>query len=232
MKKQKREWFPNNRAAQMVMFTNIKAKIGGYAAILPLTAAQVGRIEAICDVFTAVYNFTEQTRATGTSITEWQDNVFTGSPAGDIAPDPPPFPSFAKPTGFTIGIFEEFRDLRDKIIEADGYTDAIGEDLMLVAPEADDVIEDALIPEIGVQTSIGYKVQVTGSLQGTDAMKFYYRRKGGEFVAVGFLTKLPGEFPIPPQTAGTAESGEIYAVFVKDNEEIGQRSLLHSITLS
>lgn len=232
MKKPNLDWFPRSRANQAVMFTNVKAKIGGYAAILPLTAAQVARIEAICDVFIAVFNFTEQVRATGTSITEWQDDIFTSSPPGDPAPDPPSFPVFAKPTGFTIGIFDEFRDLRDKIVGADGYTTAIGEDLMIVAPKADDVIEDNLLPEIGVKTEPGYKVKVTGSLQGTDAMKFYYKRKGGEFVTVGFLTKLPGEFQITPQTAGNAESGELYAVFIKDNEEIGQPSLIHPVTIS
>lgn len=232
MKKKKGDWFPKSRANQAVMFTNVQAKIGGYAAVLPLTIAQVDRIEAICDIFIAVFNFTEQTRATAVAITEWQDDVFTSSPPGDPAIDPPPFPVFVKPTGFTIGIFDEFRELRDKIVEADGYTQAIGEDLMIVAPKADDIIEDNLIPEIGVKTSVGYKVKISGSLQGTDALRVYYKRKGGEPAAVAFLTKLPAEFQITPQTPGNPESGEIHAVFFKDNEEIGQPSLIHPITIS
>lgn len=233
MKRKKGDWLPKSKAAQMIMFTNVRAKIGGYAAILPLTAAKVSRIEAICDIFIAVFNFTEQARATYSSLTEWQSNVFTGSPSGSAAPDPPPFPVFTAPASFTIGIFEEFRELRDDIVEADGYTDAIGEDLMIVAPESEDLSEAELIPEIGVQTAFGYTVEITGSLKGTDAMRFYYKRKGAAApVSVAYLTKLPGKFKIPPQTPGEPESGELYAFFIEDNEEIGQPSLIHPITLS
>ena len=54
---QSNDWFPSKLADQLVMFQNVKAKIGGYTAILPITAAQTTEITLICNEFIAVYNY-------------------------------------------------------------------------------------------------------------------------------------------------------------------------------
>jgi hypothetical protein len=235
MKKNQREWFPRNRSQQLDMFTNIKAKIGGYQEILPLTAGQVDRIMLVCETFITVYNFVEQTRATLKQLTEWQDLIFTaeGGLQGDGAPKAPTFNPVTLPDGAFVGLFPEFRKLRDDIVNADGYNAGIGEDLMIVAPEGEELNLNELVAQVKLTTAAGYKVRAEGSLHGMDAMRLDYQPKGaGNWTPVAFLTKLPAEFTIAPQTAGEPETGVIRAVLLEKNEEVGNFSPQYPITIS
>jgi hypothetical protein len=218
------------------MFTNIKAKIAGYEASLPLTAAQVTRVELICDTFISVYNFVEQSRATMQQLTDWQDLIFTadGGKPGDPIPAAPDFQDYTPKPGAFVGIFQEFRQLRDFIVAAPGYNHGVGEDLMIVAPEAEETDLSSLAPELKVTSpATGNKVRVEGSLQGASALRVDYQRKGaGAWLLVTILTKLPAEFTIAPQTPGEAETGVIRAVLMDKNEEIGNFSPLYPVTIS
>lgn len=235
MKKKQPDWFPRTRPQQLVMFTNIKAKIGGYQATLPLTAAKIDRVMLICETFIAVYNYVEQARASMQNLTDWQELIFTakGGTPGAIAPKAPTFGGVVLPDGAFAGIFQEFRELRDSILNADNYTPGIGEDLMIVAPEGDDWDLNELAASVRLTTLPGYKVRAEGSLQGMDAMRFDYQRKGaGVWSPVAFATRLPAEFAIAPQTPGEPETGVIRAVLLDKNAEIGQFSPLYPVTLS
>lgn len=215
------------------MFQNILAKIAGYTAVLPLTAAQVTRIELICEEFIAVYNYVTQARATTESLVEWRDNIFTGSPAGEAAKNPPAYPAYTAVTDSFIGIFTEFRELVDLIKASPGYNKAIGEDLMIVAPETEKALEAEIAPDLKVATESGYKVSVAGSMQGMDAMRIEYQRSGSTaWNIAAFLTKLPGTFVINPATPGQPENGQIRAIFIKKNEEYGIHSPCYPVTIS
>jgi hypothetical protein len=217
------------------MFTNVRAKIGGYEAVLPLSAAQVARVELICDTFITVYNFVEQTRATTQQLTDWQDLIFKGigGITGDSAPKALIFQIFELPVGSFVNIFEEFRELREQIVSADGYHDGIGEDLMIVAPKSDDLNLNELQASAKLTPLAGYKVRAKGSLRGMDAMRFDYQRKGAsDWTPVGFVTKLSAEFIITPQTPGEPETGVIRVVLMEKNQEVGQPSPLYPITIS
>lgn len=235
MPKRNLDWFPTTRPKQLVMFTNIKAKIAGYEASLPLATTKVERIELICDVFISVYNFVEQSRATMQQLTQWQDLIFTGKGGapGEPAPGAPKFQVYTPKDGAFVGIFQEFRQLRDDIVNADNYNAGIGEDLMIVAPEAEDTDLNDLAPELKVSTAAGYKVRVEGSLKGMEALRVEYQRKGASgFTPVAFLTKLPAEFTVTPQTAGEPETGVVRAVFMEKNVETGNFSPQYPITIS
>jgi hypothetical protein len=235
MKKRNSDWFPTTKPQQLNMFTNIKAKIGGYQATLPLEAAKVDRIILICETFITVYNFVEQTRATLKQLTDWQDLILTakGGVQGAAAPKAPTFDSVALPDDAFVGIFVEFRKLRDEIISAANYTPGIGADLMIVAPEGEDLDLSKLNASVNLTSLAGYKVRAEGSLHGMDAMRFDYQRKGvGTWTPVAFLTKLPAEFNIAPQTPGEPETGVIRAVLIEKNEEVGNLSPQYPITIS
>lgn len=227
------DWFPTRLSNVLVMLQNVRAKIMGYRTILPLTNPQVARIELICDEFEAVYNYVTQARATTESLVAWRDNIFTGSPAGDPAPAPPTFPVYAAVTDSFIGIFTEFRESVDLIKAAPGYTTAIGEDLMIVAPKQEKAIETDVIPDLKVTTAVGYEVSVAGSMQGNDALRVEYQRNGGTGWSIAaFLTKMPGTFTIAPHTPGQPETGRIRAIFIKKNADYGNTSPEYPVTLS
>ena len=79
-------WYPGGFAAQLAMYANVNAKIGTYAAVLPLTAPQVAKIELICETFQLLMTYVDQIQATTVSLIEWRDMVLTGFPMGDPAP--------------------------------------------------------------------------------------------------------------------------------------------------
>lgn len=230
---QANDWFPPRLADQAEMFANVNAKIGGYDAVLPLTIAQRTAIQLICEEFAAVYTYVLQCRAATESLVEWRNAIFSGDPVGAAAPAPPTYPTYNEVVGSTIGIFSAFRDWVDLIKALPGYTRAIGEDLMIVAVKPEERPEGEVTPELKVKTSPGYSVEVSGSLQGFDAMRVEYIRNGSStWNIAAFLTKMSGEFTITPATPGEPESGRIRAVFIKKNNEYGNFSPEYPVTVS
>ena len=231
--KKRNDWLPNRLATLLLMFQNIFAKIDGHAADLPLTAAQVARIKLICEEFIAVYNYVDQSRATTESLVEWRDRIFYGSPMGSTAKPPPGFPVYTEVVGSFIGIISEFRELRELIVALPGYTRAIGEDLMIVAIEATELVESEIAPDLKVRTESGYEVHLTGSMQGFKAMRIDYQRSAtAQWNQAAFLIKLPGRFTLTPQTPGQPEAGQIRAIFIDDNEPFGNYSPSYPVTIS
>lgn len=217
------------------MFTNMKAKIANYEDVLPLAAAKVTRIILICDVFIAVYNYVEQTRATMRNLTDWQDLIFTaeGGVQGEAAPAAPGFAALVLPVGAFVGIFDEFKDLVEDIKSADNYTAGIGEDLMIVAPEPDDLVVEEIVCGITPQAlPNSYKIRISGSLQGMSAVQVQYQRKGTNDIQNFFLTNLPAEITAVPATPGEPESGFVRGVLIKNNAPIGQWSPDFPVTIS
>jgi hypothetical protein len=218
------------------MFQNVRAKSDAYQTVLPLTLPQVERLNLICDIFINAYNYTSQSKAAMGALTNWRDNIFSGSPAGSAAPVPPAFGAPTMPAGSFIGIFAEFRKMVDLIKSSPGYTRAIGEDLMIVASQAGgadtNAIEDSIAPELKVSTSSGYNVKISGSLKGMDAMRVEYRPKNGEWELAGFFTNMPNQFTVSPQTPGAPEMGYVRGVFIRKSLPAGNPSPEYPVTVS
>jgi len=218
------------------MFQNIRAKVELYMNVLPLTVGQIERLHLICDVFVNAYNFATQSKSTMEAVTNWRDNVFTGAPAGTTIPPAPVFPVAAMPVGSFIGIFDEFRRTVELIKSSPGYTRAIGEDLMVVAPQnggADtNAVNNPVVPELKVATVSGYQVTIAGSLRGMDAIRIEYRPKNGDWTTAAFFTKLPGNFVVTPQTPGNPETGHVRGILIKKNEPVGNPSAEYPVTVS
>jgi|CXWL01.1.fsa_nt_gi hypothetical protein len=229
----KKPWFPSGLGNQAAMFSNIKGKIGGYTSVLPITAAQTTQIVLICNTFLTAYEYVEQIRASTSSLIEWRDLIFTGQPTGDPAPATPAYPSVSMPAGAFIGIITEFRELRELIVASPGYTEAIGEDLMIVGEEQGHAPEGSVAPSLNVTTATGYIVNVAGSMQGYDAMRIEYQRAGSTaWNIAAFATKMPANFTISPATPGQPENGRIRAIFIQKNADFGSYSPEYPVTIS
>jgi hypothetical protein len=231
-----KSWIPRTMPDQLVMFQNVGAKIELYQTVLPITTAQQDRIVLICDTFIGAYNFATQAKAAMEAITNWRDNVFYGSPAGTLVPTAPGVISPVLPATAFIGIFDEFRKLVDLIKSSPGYTRAIGEDLMIVAPASNgnggSNSIDNLMPALKVAAGGSYKVSISGSLKGMDAMRVEYRPKNGEWALAGFFTNMPNQFTVMPQTPGEPELGYVRGVFIKKSVPVGLPSADYPVTVS
>lgn len=232
----KKNWFPRTRSSQRAMFANIKDKVAGYETPLELKPAETARIILICETFLTVHDFVEQVRATAQGLTDWQNLIYDGEgdlKPGDPAPSAPVFQSVALPAGAFVGIFEEFKELVEDIKSSDGYTEAIGEDLMIVGEESagQDLGELAATLK-NIQPMTGYRISLDGSLQGMKMIRVEYRAKGANVPQTASFDKLPAVMTIYPKTAGEPETGHLRAFLLKNNEQVGQASPDYPVTLS
>lgn len=224
-------WWPTLMALQLVLMQNIRAKISNYESILPLTAEQIRDIHNLCDAFVAAFNATEQSRQTMQSMTAWRDEIFYGEPTGSTAPAAPAFAGAPAGT-FTLGVVKQLFEFRDLIVASPGYTEAIGEDLGIVGTQQPSRPASEYTPQLKTVTSPGYQVNVSGSMQGMDALRVEYAPKGGNYSTVAFLTNTPGGFQITPATPGEPETGRIRAAYIRKNEIYGNYSAEYPVTLS
>lgn len=224
-------WWPGQMSAQVSLMSNFRSKITGYATALSMTPEETASAIGLCDAFIAAYNLADQSKATMQAMTQWRDLVFEGGPEGSPAPNPPVFPEGMDIT-YTRGVVKQFVELRDRLITAKGYTEAIGEDLQIIGPEMGKIAPDLVQPDLKTKTSAGYYISLSGSMQGMDGMRVEYAPKGGTFATVAFLTNTPGGFSITPAVPGEPESGQVRAVFIKKNEDYGNFSANYPVTVS
>ncbi len=225
MKKKRAYWFPESRPKQRVMFANIKDKIAGYQTVLELKPAETARMILICETFLAVNDFVEQVRATAQGLTDWQNLIYEAGgelKAGDPAPAAPVFQTVTMPDGAFAGIFEEFKKLVEDIKAADGYTEAIGEDLMIVGDESEELNLGELVAALkNVQPMSGYRISLDGSLQGMKMIRVEYWAKGASVPQTDKFDKMPAVMTVTPKTPGEPETGHLRAFLLKDNQNVG-----------
>lgn len=217
--------------AQLVLVQNFKAKIGNYATALPLTPAQVTAAEELCDAFVGAFNAAEQCRQTMIAMTKWRDDVFSAEPVGSDAPPAPVFPVVGAVT-YKLGTVTQFFRLRDLIVASPGYTQGIGEDLGIVGATIIPTSPDQVQPQFKSVTVSGSTVNISGSMQGMDAMRVEYAPAGGSFRTVAFLTNTPGGFTLTRENPEVPETGQIRAVYIKKNAEYGNFSASYPVTVA
>ena len=155
------DWYPGNRAKQRMMYQNINAKIDGYKTKYGLTGAAVAEVHLICETFIHIDDKFNQNQATAKQMTEWRENVIKGKPAGNPVPPAPVFQAFNLPAGAFIGLEEKFRAFVRNLKENPVYSEADGVDLMIVAPEAEEIDLETVQPEIDVTAMPNAAVTVT-----------------------------------------------------------------------
>ena len=174
---------------------------------------------------------TEQCKTTMQALTQWRDDILYGDGSSLTPPQAPVFPVMGATT-YPEGSVKSFIRLRDQIVASPTYTSAIGEDLGVVGPEVSKPAPGSVVPMLKAQSSAGYWVNLSGSMQGMDALKVEYSRNGSDFTTVAFLTNTPQGFQVTPTNPGVPEKGFVRAVFIKKSEEVGQYSANYPVTLS
>ncbi|MGD9562941.1 MAG: hypothetical protein AB7F88_12925 [Pyrinomonadaceae bacterium] len=216
---------------QLVLMQNFQSKISVYGTTLGLTPAQVTAGQDLCAAFIGAVNSTELAKTTMQAMTQWREEILNGEQTGKT-PQAPVFPVVGATT-YPVGVVKSFIKLRDQIVASPSYTQAIGEDLGIVGAETGKPVLEFIMPDLKAATSTGYWVNLSGSMQGMDALRVEYSRDGGTtFQTVAFLTNTPGGFQITPQNPALPEKGVIRAVYIKRNAEIGNYSANYPVTLS
>jgi hypothetical protein len=227
------DWFPGKEADQLLVVQNINSKIGNYAAQLGLTAADVTRIQLLCQTFVDAVTKTYEAQETMEALVKWKNAIKNNATkAGEPAPAAPSFAAVTLPLGATVGVIDQLRAEVRQWKEADGYTEAIGKDLQIVTEKGEQPDPDAIVPEIEVQALSGFRLKVKWKMNGFNLVRVEYQRKGTDVWQPFFLNKSPGEIQIAPALAAQAETGFVRAIYIKDNQDFGIYSDMKTVTLS
>lgn len=226
------DWYPSSRPLQRIMFGNVKAKYREYETPYGLTEANVERVELICDTFIEVFDKIEYNRATGRQATEWFKNILEGEPRGSLAPAPPTYVTITLPIGAFIGLEKEFRELMKFFKANSAYTQADGEDLMIVAPEKEEENLLEAMPELSLTVSSSNVVTVTWKKGSFDSLELQYRKADAPmWQFADKSTEREIDFTPPLTTPGIPEKFEFRGVFVQKNERVGQWSPTYTTTV-
>ena len=225
------DWYPNNRAKLRAMFQNFHAKINGYGAKYGLTAAQLLEALTICSTGMQVLDKYEQNQATGKQMSQWVTNVFKGKPAGSPVPPAPVFQAMDLPAGSFIGLEEKFRAFVRDIKNHPAYTEADGVDLMIVAPEAEEIDLETIAPEIGVTAMPSGIVTISWKKGTMTALEVQFRAVGAaNWQLADKSTETTIRFT-PALADNQPQKFEFRAIYLLKNERVGQWSMVHTITV-
>ena len=133
------DWLPTRKSDQLVMFQNVRAKSDIYETVLPLTTAQIERINLICDIFVNAYTFTAQAKSAMEGVTTWRDNIFNDDYVGVM--------------------LDTFNDQR-KAFEVFFNPLGIQGDGMLTEGRGEDFSVDLLLESKGIVHETGFNVEI------------------------------------------------------------------------
>lgn len=224
-------WWHRRLVEQYAFVTFFRLNIATFQTQLGLTAAQILEIQKVCDAFAEAYVFFEQSKMTMQGVTQWRDSLYYGQAVGKPAVAPPVFAVGSLPDA-TDGLVKQIFKWRDLIVNQSGYTTAIGETLGLIGPEKQNISPDLIAPDLKVKSEEGYSVHIKGSMQGMSMIRVDYRPAGGQFSPKGYFSMTPFVVTVNPTVPGSAEKGELRAVFIEKNEPFGQFSPIYPVTVS
>lgn len=225
-------WWPQRKGDQVVWLYNCSAAWTSAGPALGYDSHQVADFTLLLAEMVSVINDVDQCGVAMKAVNDWRNNVIYGPETNKTAPASPTITQPAPPT-INSGFYEQLKRWRGQVMSNANYTNQIGEALGFVGPEKQNLNPADAQPELRVATAEDYWVNFTGSMQGFDAVKVQYQRKGtAVWENIGFLTRTPGGLQITPATPGTAEMGVVRGIYVLKNNEVGSYSPNYPVTVS
>ncbi len=226
------DWLPYGMMERKSFLNVFATSIVQYGAALGLSSSEINRIQEIAAAYSYAVDQAGFAKIFSKSLTAWRNSVISGKrPRKPLSPVPV-FISLPAPVGTSTSLILEIRKIVGRIKTSSGYNIGIGTGLNILSPNHVKKPLGELKPIPKVTAVDGYRVRIACEMQGMDALRVEYRRKGEEtWTVVAFLTSLPETFYIQPAVMGVPEGGQMRAIFLKKNKIVGQYSNMPSVTL-
>jgi hypothetical protein len=215
----KRDYMPDREDELSVWFANLSSKLGGYATLFSLTAAEVADVVADAQLVAGLVNAAEAVKREAKEVISFKNLELYGA-AGGVTPTAPtssaPFAYAPRPPGILL----RTRALVKRIKAHASYNDAIGQDLGLIGP--DDAPGGPVKPTGSAGASGPYQATIEFRKNGHDAVIIEGRR-GGE-TAFTFLAKdsfSPYVDDRPPLVPGQPERREYRMQYADRDVPVG-----------
>jgi hypothetical protein len=168
-------WFPTVIGSQIVCLQNLKTKLPGYVATLPLVAGEL--TAALLDLDNAIFAldaYRGGIAAFSKAAYARVDEALQGGPAGNIAWLSFPVPG-GTPAAVTYGCLQRtFTYIANKVQTAPGFTDAIALDLGLKTPPTP-VTSAIAVPEFTLRLTTGNKLEVVWIKGQSEGVKLQFK---------------------------------------------------------
>jgi len=226
------DWMPYGVTERRLFLNVFGVSIVQYGPGLGLTPAEVTRIQEIAAAYSYAVDQSELAKLFAKSVTAWRNHVIDGKRARKALSPRPTFNNLPAPAGTTASLIFEIRKIVARIKASPNFSPMLGTALGILSPNHVKKPLGEVQPEFTVKAVDGYRVRIVCEMQGMDALRVEYRRKGEEtWTVVAFLTSLPETFYIQPAVMGVPEGGQMRAVFLKKNKIVGHYSNMPSVTL-
>lgn len=127
------------------------------------------------------------------------------------------------PVAVPPGMRKRIRDIAAKIKGQKAiYNQADGELLGIVGSTA--TRPDNPKPTFELTTISNFSLQADYKKAGFKSIRFEYQHKGGAWQLAMIFTNSPGVFQVTPTVAGTAEQIFVRAIYLENNEPVGEYS--------
>jgi hypothetical protein len=221
-------YIPNADADRVIWLNNFAAKIGTYATVVGITAAEVTSVQKDAAYFQYIMNMLEAYKQTVNNITSYKNLLKKAKAQQHIGAVPTAPTLAAAPASVAEGVFDRISLLVKRIKASLSYSEAIGQDLGIIAPVQ--VVDlESLQPDLTVKLDAG-RPHIKCAKGIADAIDLYVdRRDGTGYTLIGRLLKMDYiDTANLPASAVLAE-WDYKAIFVIGNDQVGLMSPVVSI---
>ena len=214
------DFYPKAMQARAAWHQNYSDNLGVLQTKYNLTAAQVA--QALED--NTWMQFWVDARNTLDAQSQQLSKYFSDIGGNDPSIDPPTVINIVisgGPEEPPPGIEFRTREVARQIKGHSAYSAADGEMIGIVSPESEPLNLGEMTPAFTLKSTPNFGVEAKFKKNGADAMRFEFRRKGGQWMHAGYLVASPGTLNIAPAEAGTAEQVELRGIMVRKNEDVG-----------
>jgi hypothetical protein len=221
-------YIPNSDADRGIWSSNFSTKIGTYAAVVGITSAEVASVQKDIAMFIYMLNMQEAYKQTLNNITAYKSLLKHAVARQHLGAIPTPPILATPPAAVPEGVFDRISKLVKRIKASTSYTDAMGQDLGIVAPiQRTDV--NSLQPDLMVKLDAG-RPHIKCAKGVADAIDLYVDRKDGAgVILIGRLLKTDymDTTNLPANTM--LAEWDYKAMFVIGNDPVGLMSPVVSI---
>jgi len=223
-------FLPQTDADKTVWLNNFSTKIGTYAASVGITPAEITSINNDKAFYNYIINMHDSYKQTLNNLTAYKNLLKHAVAQQHLGAIPAAAAAGTPPAAVPEGIFDRISKFAQRIKASVNYTEAMGQDLGIIAPEVN-IDLSAMQPELKVKLDAGRPfIKATKGI--ADAIDLFVdRNDGNNFVPLGRLLKP--EFIDTanlPVSAPLAE-WEYKAMFVIGNDNVGVMSPVVSVVV-
>ncbi len=222
-------YLPQDDAGKLAWIINFKTKMPTYATTLGIATATVTQVTTDYTAFNAIMAWLDAVKKYSQSITAYKNQLRDGGKVLGALPVHPTAP--AMPAGSKEDIFGRISALVQTIKAHPAYTEAIGNDLWLIA---DDSMVDphAWKPILKAELQAG-SPNLKWTKGHSSGIKIWVDRgdgKGFSFLATDTIPDYLDKAVLPP--VGQSAMWKYQAIYILKDEEVGQMSDVLEVTVA